>query len=216
MSRFIIILLLFITTGCQSRQPTESVIRGDVLLREGFDRPIGWDSGTRANVRIGAEGSSYRIHTDTNAYVRGFNSTRHTDVVITVESVQLSAGGDSAYGIVCRGTPGDESSNGYYFLIGGDGSYTIRKGQHGEINPLVHWARSDAINREAGINRIQAVCVEDYLALYVNDLFITEIRDQTYSSGYTGFAAATSNNSVLDVAFDSLIIYDAALNSPGG
>jgi len=210
---YLLFLLALLIAGCQPRQPTEASNPGDVLLRENFDRPIGWDSGTQDNVRIGTEGSTYRIHTDSNAFTRGFNSSRYDDVVITVDASQLSAGRNSAYGVVCRGAADDTSSNGYYFLIGGDGSYSIRKGQVGEVNPLIHWARSDAINQGAGFNRIQVMCVDDYLALYVNDQFIVEIRDQTYSGGYIGFTAATSDNQVLDVAFDNLIVQEAALSS---
>lgn len=191
--------------GCGAK-PAAGFVIGDVLLEEGFDRGIGWDSGTRDEVSIGVMGSAYRIRTHVNSYVRGFNSTRYEDVVIDVDASQFSAHEPNAFGVICRGALSDETANGYYFLIGGDGSYSIRKGQFGEINALVTWARSDAVREGAALNRIRAVCIHDYLALYVNDQFVADVRDSTFHSGYIGFAAAASAGSTLDVAFDNLVI----------
>lgn len=203
-------LLLTALVGCVQKPDTEIAV-GEILLEESFDNTVGWDLGSRDNVRIGVEGSAYRIQTDMNTYVRGFNSTRYENVVIDVTISQYSAEENNAYGVVCRGTASDDSSNGYYFLIGGDGTYTIRIGRFGEINGLVRWTKSGAVNQGSAINRIRVVCVEDYLALYINDQFAADAHDTTYSGGYIGFAAASAGT-ILSVAFDDLVIREGKLS----
>ncbi|GAB4519462.1 MAG: hypothetical protein OHK0046_28340 [Anaerolineae bacterium] len=200
-----LLLLIFLLAGCRA-EPKAAVIPGEVLLRETFDtRVIGWDAATQGNVMIGAADGAYRMQADVRDYVRGFYTATYDNVVIDVIGVQLSAENNNAYGVVCRAAPGD-TGNGYYFLIGGDGSYSIREGAQGEIRPLVHWDKTDAVHRGSAENRIRAVCIEDYLALYVNDQFVADIRDDTYQRGRIGFAVAAASGTTIEAAFDDLII----------
>jgi len=110
--------------------------------------------------------------------------------------------------VVCRASAGEDNASGYYFLIGGDGSYSIRKGRD-DIDALVSWARSDVINRGAGSNTIRAVCMGDYLALYVNGEFIADAHDNTYRGGFVGFVAAAAEGTIVEIAFDNLRIWEA-------
>ncbi len=201
-----ILCLIFLLASCQQAEPQLQVRSGDVLLQEGFDNAPGWDNLHEGDVQIGVQGSAYRMTANINNFVRGFNSTPFDNVVFDVEVTQFSREDNNAFGIVCRAVTGYTQSNGYYFLIGADGSYSIRKGQGQEIIPLIKWRKSGAIHKGAGINRIRAVCVEDYLALYINDQFMVDVRDSTYSGGFIGFAVATENNTVVDVAFDNLVV----------
>lgn len=204
-------LTLIVLAACSPARPGEQLILGDVLQRADFDTPdTNWDAGAQGNVQIGIADGAYRMQTDANDYVRGFNNAQYADVVIDVSGLQLSPDDNSAYGVVCRAATGN-SGNGYYFLVGGDGSYSIREGAQGEVRPLVHWARTDAVNTGAALNSIRAVCVADYLALYVNGEFLAEFRDTTYSSGYVGFAAAASEGATVEVAFDDLIVREGSL-----
>ena len=75
------------------------------------------------------------------------------------------------------------------------------------------WTRTDAIQQGRGINRIRIVCVDDYLALYVNGQFVAEARDSLFASGYAGLTAAVPEGGEVDVRFDDLVIR-AATGSP--
>ena len=68
------------------------------------------------------------------------------------------------------------SGRGYYFLISGDGHYTIRWSNGRSLDDIIPVGYSDAIQRDAG-NRLRAVCIGDYLALWINDVFVAEARD---------------------------------------
>jgi hypothetical protein len=196
--------------ACQST-PSRNYILGDVLLEEEFTNTFDWDNRVAGDVRIGVDNGDYRMRANVNQYVRGFNNQRHSNVVIEVDTLQRSPEETNAYGVVCRASATDGRSTGYYFLIGADGTYSIRKGVDGDVEALVSWAHSDVIDNGPGPNTIRAVCVEDYLALYVNDQFIADTRDTSYRTGYAGFAVATRQGTAIDVAFDNLMIWSASL-----
>ncbi len=202
-----IIILILLIGGCQSRPSTRYEL-GNLLLDEDFSAAFDWDERTSGAVEIGIADDAYRIRADVNQYVRGFNATTYENIVIEVETLQRTADEDNAYGVVCRASAGEDNASGYYFLIGGDGSYSIRKGRD-DIDALVSWARSDVINRGAGSNTIRAVCMGDYLALYVNGEFIADAHDNTYRGGFVGFVAAAAEGTIVEIAFDNLRIWEA-------
>lgn len=191
------------------RSPSGAYVAGEIIYEEDFEVGVGWDTLDTQGVLVEVRGGRYWMRSPYNSYVRGFNSERHENVVIEVVTSQSSGEDTNAYGVVCRGGLGARVSSGYYFLIGADGSYSIRVGRAGEVEPLVAWARSSVINKGIADNIIRAVCVDDYLALYVNNQFIADTHDSRYESGYAGFAVATRTDTLIDVSFDNLTIWDA-------
>lgn len=99
--------------------------------------------------------------------------------------------------------------DGYLFLIQGSGSYGIFKATDRALTPLVNWQISDAINVGPNENELRAVCMGDYLAFYVNDTFVADVTDSTYSEGQVGLAASSANRLGLDVQFDDLTVSPA-------
>jgi hypothetical protein len=79
------------------------------------------------------------------------------------------------------------------------------------VLPIIQWTPTDAIQQGKSINRIRIVCVEDYLALYVNGEFVAEARDDLYRSGYAGLTAAVPEGGEVDVRFDDVVIRAATL-----
>jgi hypothetical protein len=145
------------------------------------------------------------VQTADGGYVWGLNTTEHTDVMLEVTATQDSSYENNAYGLMCRADT-DNNGDGYYFLISGDGFYTISKGEGDSVNILVDWTSSSAINQGQANNTIRAVCLGSYLALYVNDEFLAEVEDTSYSAGFAGFAAAAFEGGDTDIAFDNLTI----------
>lgn len=187
--------------------PMAGYTTGDVLLVDDFSEGFDWETRAANGVEIGPANGAYRIRSNTTQYVRGFNSHTHNDVVIEVDALHLSSNNNNAFGVMCRATRGDYTSAGYYFLIGSDGTYSIRMGRGGDVVALVSWQRSRAVYRGAASNRLRVICVGDYLALYVNGQFVTDVRDSTYRSGVAGFVAATASNTTVEVAFDNLTMW---------
>jgi len=136
-------------------------------------------------------------------YIWGLNDETHQNAILEVETNLLSTHLDNAYGVMCRANP-ENNGEGYYFLISGDGYWAIGRGELDVMEPLVEWRRHHAIQN--GQNRIRAVCVDQHLILYVNDAYMGEIVDRTYTEGVTGFAAAANRGGDISVTFDNLTI----------
>jgi hypothetical protein len=109
--------------------------------------------------------------------------------------------------------PTDEPSfgdgDGYLFLIQGTGSFSILRARGRNVVPLVPWTVSDAIEVGPGRNHIRAICAGDYLAMYVNDQFVGDATDDSYSSGQVGLVASAANVLGVRVEFDDLIVSEA-------
>lgn len=102
--------------------------------------------------------------------------------------------------------PSFGEGDGYLFLIQGTGSYAIMRARGRDVVPLVDWTTSEHINVGPGRNHIRAVCDGNYLALYVNEQFLADATDDTYTSGQVGLVASAANRLGLRVEFDNLSI----------
>jgi hypothetical protein len=97
----------------------------------------------------------------------------------------------------------------YLFLIRGDGGYAIMRARGRDIQALAGWGTTSAITQGPGQNHIRAVCIGDYLALYVNDTFVADAIDDAYNQGQVGLAAASVDRLGVVVEFDNLSISQA-------
>lgn len=189
---------------------SQKYVAGESLLNETFSSADAWETFSSDSAELGVSDGVYEIQIGDDGYIWGLNETEHTDVVIDVTAAQLSSHANNAYGVICRS---DVSNNGdgYYFLVSGDGFYSISKGEGDDVSPLVEWTPNSAINEGQATNKIRAVCIGNYLALWVNDKFMTEIEDTAYTSGFTGLAAAAFEGGDADITFDDLTISAASL-----
>jgi hypothetical protein len=105
--------------------------------------------------------------------------------------------------------PSMGEGDGYLFLIQGTGSYSIMRARGRNVMPLVNWTTSDQINVGPGRNHLRAICQGNYLALYINDQFMADTTDDTYTSGQVGLVASAANRLGLRVEFDDLSISEA-------
>lgn len=203
-------ILLVVLAGCGG--PSKKPTLGPVLLSESFNEPGAWETFRGSTTDLQVVDGVYRIVTGADGYIWGLNEQVHSNVVIEVEANQLSAHENNAYGLMCRA---DTSNNGdgYYFLVSGDGYYTIAKGSGPDVLPLVEWTKSDTVNEGRAKNTLRAVCVDDYLALYVNGKFVAETTDAEFSSGFAGLTATAFEEGDADISFDNLTIWEATIGN---
>jgi hypothetical protein len=206
-----VILVALLIAACKPR-PTGQYALGDVLLEEDFSQSFAWENYTDPDLQVDfrVEEDVYRARAHDGGFMWTLNSQAHMNVVMQVDTQQLSDYANNAYGVMCRAAP-TNNGNGYYFLISGDGNYTIRRGATDQVGALIKWTYSDAIQQGKSINRIRAVCIDDYLALYVNGQFVAETRDSYFSRGFAGLTAAVPEGGDVDVTFDQLIIWSAEM-----
>lgn len=211
-------LCLLVTTGGvfnmieTAGTPSHTIQTGSVLLAEPFDGVLHWDtfSDPSQGVAFQIEDGVYVVQVTRPLYAWAMGSQYHSDVVIDVEVTQRSTYANNAYGVICR-ADGGNGGDGYYFLISGEGYFTIRQGVNGSegaVRALVGWTRSSAI-QAGGFNRLRAVCVGDYLALYINGQFAGETHDSTLQRGFVALAGAVAGTAgTLRAEFDNVTIYE--------
>jgi len=98
------------------------------------------------------------------------------------------------------------NGDGYLFLVEGSGRFAIMRSRGRSVTPLVDWTTNSAIKVGPADNRIRAVCLGDYLAMYVNGTFVGDATDDTYTSGQIGLVGAAASNLGLQVTFDNLTV----------
>ncbi len=214
MIRGLLVACVLLLAAACAATPTEQFALGDVLQRVDFSQSYMWQQYVHPeqNVDFEIQDGMYRAKAWDGGFMWAIKPPIQTDTVIDVEASQLSDYRNNAYGVMCRAAPTD-NSNGYFFLISGDGQFTIRRGAVDQVGALIPWTPSGAIRQDKGINRIRAVCIGTYLALYVNDSFVAETHDDYYSKGYTGLSVAVvkGEDANADIAFDDLTVWSASL-----
>ena len=187
--------------------PKVGLIKAELLVVETFDRVDAWEQySSPRGVELGVENGVYRAYTMNEGYVWGLNDQPHSDAILEVNVTPLTIHYENGFGVMCRA---DTSNNGdgYYFMITGNGYYSIRIGQGDEVRPLVDWQQSDAIHPEIDSNRLRAICIGNHLAFYANDELLAVTVDDTYETGYAGLSVAGADYSDIDVTFDNFAIY---------
>jgi hypothetical protein len=102
--------------------------------------------------------------------------------------------------------PALSNGDGYLFLIQGGGSFSIMRSRGRNLTPLVNWTGSDAIRQGPSANHIRAICAGNYLALYVNDVFLGDATDDNYARGQVGLGASSASRAGTRIDFDNLTI----------
>ena len=204
------LLLLIVLAACGGPEPTHEPIVGEVMLSQTFDTEDSWEIYSDANSDLKVVDGVYQIEINDAGFIWGQNEIKTEDVIIEVEANQLSSFDDNGYGIICR-SDANNNGDGYYFLISGDGYASIRKGNGADVSALTEWEESSAINTGEAGNKIKAVCVGDYIALYVNDEFVAEATDSTFPSGFTALTAVANEGGTARITFDNLNIWKATL-----
>lgn len=122
-------------------------------------------------------------------------------------------------GVMCHADP---DGNGYYFLIASSGRASIRAGlasHPDDLLPLVDWTPHPALRPLDEENRVRAYCADGYLALYVNEVFVMDVRDTRLQRGGVGLTLATAHADALTVSaqvlFDDVSIWEG-LRVAGG
>jgi hypothetical protein len=113
---------------------------------------------------------------------------------------------EAATEVIIPDEPSFGDGDGYLFLVQGTGAYAIMRARGRDVQPLVDWTTSDQINQAPGRNHLRAVCVGDYLAFYINDVFMADATDDSFSQGQVGLVAAAANSLGARVQFDNLSV----------
>jgi hypothetical protein len=212
--------LVILLAACASNDATKTATKGDELLAVTFDAPRSWEEGsyagdTEATLAIidGRYQIDYRAGRSPS-FVWGVGGDAYENVIVEVETEQLSATQDNLYGVICRLRLDDRGDpTGYALLISGDGHYGIAEITSDSLTFLLDWRQSAAVRQGRAMNTIRAVCADDYLAIYVNDKFMGEVKNETFRrAGQVALIAGVTGGAEVSVAFDNLAVYEGAIH----
>ncbi len=212
-SRVLLLALIFLS-ACSSQPdggPTRSVYTGDRRTAYYFQQgTTTWDiyslDNDSALFRINEGGLEGAVVAN-RGYIWSLNHEIHDNVIINATVRQSQGSFGNGFGVICRA---DENGNGYYFLIASTGEFTISVGtsDRSDLFQLVPWQRHNAIKQGLVTNEIRAVCVDDYLAMFVNDVFVGEAFDDEFTEGQLGITLGAVDQTAW-VRFDDILIRDA-------
>lgn len=221
--RFVLLLIIIsMATGCLNirdnfapeKRPAVGYRYLELIAEETFSSINDWrtyDGGE--NLLMGVTDGVYRIDLSQRQIVWTQAPIPSENVVIEATVTQRSEYKHNAYGIACR-LDSSNSGRGYYFLISGDGFYTIRWNNGRSLDDIIQATPSDAIKIGQATNQIRAVCIDDYLGLWVNDKFVAEAYDKRASNGVVGLSGVMNyEGRNLTVEFDDVKVWHATFFS---
>jgi len=212
-----------ILAACGEDKPSETVTQGQELFSVTFDQPGSWEEGkypidaATPDSVLAITGGRYQIDLragQSASFTWGAAGDSYEDVVIEVDTEQLSSEKNNLYGVACRLVADAQgATTGYMLLISGDGNYGIAEMTNNALSFLVKWHQSGTIRQGRASNTIRAVCVDDYLAIYANDKFLGEVKNTDFQrAGQVGLVAGVTKGKDVSVAFDDLAVYEATIS----
>ncbi len=217
--RFPLLVLLIIAlllVGCDSLPLGDTgpdlCDGGGALFADDFsgEQACGWLEYNRGGAVSAMEDGVLKISTSSPGEIWWTNPERSfDDVIINVQTEQLSGPDDNAYGVICRYR---DEQNFYVFLISGDGYYSIGKysGPENRVTYLTadgQFVPSDLINQGPAVNSIQASCIGNQLSLAVNGEPLITVTDPDFKSGDVGLAVSTLQQGTVEIAFDDMRVF---------
>lgn len=196
----------------QQRGPTRRVITGSQRIAYTFGESATWDLFTvaddLAHFRLNQHALEGYVVAD-RGYVMSTDHVDHNDVIIHASVRQTDGLLGNGFGVVCRA---DAAGNGYYFLLASSGEFTISVGTaaRNDLFELIPWQFHSVINQAYRENSLRAVCVENYLALFINDVFVAETFDDEFTAGALGVVIGAVDQPAT-ARFDDILIQDARI-----
>jgi hypothetical protein len=200
LSVFLLLLLAACAPPSAPTNPERNIQAETLLYRDTFDDAADWVTYDRETLFMDAADGVFRVLSSMpGRYVWSVHRDTHTDVLLGIEAQRVSDYDRVLYGLMCRA---DANGRGYYFMISGNGYYSIRRGREASTEPLIKWQPHEAIYTDGRANDLRAVCLGDYLALYVNNQYVDSATDDFYTEGRAGLVVDMPANTPADTRAD--------------
>lgn len=182
----LVVIALSACTGTVSNDSSRAYTVTEQQYTDAFDSPNQWDTIDRAGMLLAVEDSVYRgLLSQRGGLLWGVNYVPHDDILLETSLSFKAANDKTITGLVCRATAAP-NERGYLFLISQDGAYSIRKLSPNQDDALVKWQNHRAIHTDGRANEIRALCMGDTLRMEINDVFVKQVHDNSFSDGYAG------------------------------
>lgn len=215
-----LLLALLLASACLPRRvpggTAPEIELGERVISSTFDNGVGWQTINDPDVYFQIEDGVYRtIFSLPGRFGIGLHNDSYRDTVIEAKFAFTSAYNNAMVGVMCRADP-LQNGYGYYFLVSGDGAFSIRRGDREGVLALVPWQNGAALNPNGQRNTLRAVCVNDSLALYINGAYMGSAQDDDFREGHTGLvvglpvdASENGADAIVSVEFDDVQVWQA-------
>lgn len=192
-------------------QPVVEVTEADITMPvevsfffDDFSDPnSGWERQSDATATTDYDAGGYRILVDRPNMTYGSTpSLSFSDVIIEVEATKIAGADENYFGIMCRL---QDYNNLYTIAITSDGYYSIGLFEDGWYVDLGDdsYGFSDAIHTGTTSNILRAECIDDTITLFVNNIKVTSLVDDTFATGDVGLIAAAFDLAGTNILFDN-------------
>lgn len=201
--------MVITTLACSTTNLAENLVpTGSVLYQDFFSNPqTGWgelsqDSGTSGYTN----GAYHFLINQPNMNFWSHPGKSFNDVHVEVSTMPVSGPFANQMGIVCRLV---NDQNFYFFTISADGYFGIGKMKNGESalisNPEMQ--KQNAILTGNQINILRADCIGNQLTMYINNVLVSSVKDNDFSSGDVGIIAGAADQAGPDIYFDNFMVF---------
>ncbi len=205
---YVLFLLLFATSLASAQddlpQPPDlsvglvPVRTVGLITADPFDTEAAWTPWLVNGGTLALESGRYHARLEANGIAVALHAAALDNMVIEVEMTPLAGGQQTAYILLCR-ADGDNPATSDQFIITATGQASINNQVYGDASALLNSAQP---------NRITAVCVDEYLALYINGRLFLETEDTTLTTGVGGLMVF-AGDARADVLFDNFRLWYA-------
>ena len=187
------------------RGPTRNVRAGAELANYTFQRPATWDlfdlGSETASASLVRNALSLSVGPELG-YLTAGNNVTHRDVLVNATVRQTEGLLGNGFGLLCRA---DKLGNGYWFLLSSRGEFSIQvaSAAHAALFELVPWRYHSVIRQGMHANQLRVVCAENYLAFFINDVFVADAFDDEFVSGELAVALGATERRA-SASFDDI------------
>jgi len=204
-------LIGFLLAGCMAESLSADTLPWvsdvSILFADDFTRQTGgWRTHEDRLSFVGYTQDGFRLWVDLPNYqVWSRPGINFKDTHIYTRVQKLAGPNDNLMGVMCRY---QNDGNYYAFVISSDGYYGIIKKQ-ANVQSLLgaeQMGFNEAIHHDNAVNEILAICQEDQLLLFVNEVKLLQVSDTTFSHGDVGMIAGNRDQPGVDIRFDYFIV----------
>lgn len=182
-----------------------------VLLKDDFSNPLsGWDRKNSSDYILDYVKGGYRIFIGKdNGGELVWIKDGYNNVSVEADAKKIAGPDDGWFGVSCRMKDG---AGGYAFEVSMDGSYVIDKytftSSGDQTATLTSGTLDPNLLKVADSNHIRAACDHSTLSLFVNEQFISQTSDTTFTTGGVGLVSLTgsSGQSGIDMVFSNFVV----------
>lgn len=181
-----------------------------VILKDDFSNPSsGWDRKNSGDLIVDYVKGGYRIFIGREGVGElVWVKDGYSNISVEADVKKIAGPDDAWFGVTCRMKDG----GGYAFKVSMDGSYEIDKeifaSSGDQTATLTSGTLDSNLLKVADSNHIRATCDHDTLSLFVNEQFISQTSDTSFTTGGVGLVSSPgdSGQSGLDHLYSNFLV----------